>query len=93
MNHNPFISFNDGTEITYSDIKRENNYEYIIIFSETPSDRTYSGFNSFEYIYPSEEITNVKGYNQSEVDNIMHYIKKAQEFLFELAKEEEYCLA
>ncbi len=91
MEHNPFISLNDETEITYSDLKNNNGAEYITIYFETPNVNAVSGFNSASCDYPIGAITNIVGYTKQEVEILKKYIDKAGSIALEAAKEEAYC--
>lgn len=90
MEHNPFISFEDGLEITYSDLKKTSaGEEYITIYFEEPNaDR--SGFNSAQYDYPGDSFQNVKGYDKEDIDNLMKYIVKSAATAFAFSKEDAY---
>ena len=51
MNHYPYLTLNDETEITYSDIKDGG---YIIFYCETP-DNSFLGFKNARLKYPFSE--------------------------------------
>ena len=91
MEHNPFISLSDETEITYSDLKNRDGKEYITIYFETPSESSSSGFNSASCDYPIAGIENIVGYTESEIEILQRYIKKTADVALEAAKEEAYC--
>ena len=85
MEHNPYIDLNDGTAITYSDVKIDTNgKEYIVIYFETP---TEDGFSSMRVCYPEGIPCNVKGYSEKEVQSLMEHYKKISSLAFEFAKE------
>lgn len=91
MEHNPFISLNDETEITYSDLKKNNEKEYITIYFETPNVNVTSGFNSACCDYPIGHIKSIIGYTEQEIGILQQYIDKAGIIALEAAKEEAYC--
>ena len=90
MEHNPFISFEDGLEITYSDLKKTaDGTEYITIYFEEPNaDR--SGFNSAEYNYPGDHFQNIKGYDETELESLMKYITKSANTALAFSREDAY---
>ncbi len=55
MEHHPYITLNDDTEITYSDIKTdERGNEYITVYFETPVP------NGFHSMYIDAEDNSIK---------------------------------
>lgn len=92
MEHNPFISLSDETEITYSDIKFCEKGEYITLYFETPNAKEVSGFNSAQFDYPFGPMTNIVGYTSGEIDELMKHIKKSGQVAYEFAKEDMHCL-
>ena len=69
MEHNPYISLEDDTEITYSDLQvKPNGEEYITIYFETPTEER--GFCSMDVEYPGGAPANVKGYTKEEIDRL-----------------------
>ena len=87
MEHNPLMSFNDGLEITYSDLKREDNKEYIVLYFEKPNGKK-SGFDSAKFIYPGTEFSEVHGFSPQELDEMMVHVKKTAPLAFEFSKED-----
>ena len=86
MERNPFMSLNDDTVITHSDIKyRENGEEYITLYFETPSERI--GFCSMDIEYPNGKPSNVVGYTKEEISRLMYHYNKVGVLAFEDAKE------
>lgn len=87
MEHYPFITLQDETEITYSDVKKkEDGSEYISLYFETP---TEEGFSSMTVEYPEALPKNVKGYSKEEVIKYMRHFEKVGALAFEFAKEDE----
>lgn len=86
MEHNPYITMNDGTEITRSDIKYESDgREFITIYFETP---TPNGFSSMNVDYPNGIPADIVGYSEREIAKLLFHYNKIGEFAFEEAKEE-----
>lgn len=87
MNHNPFITLNDETEITYSDIKVNNKgEEYVSLYFETPTEK---GFSSMEINFPNNNITKLQGYSDKQIEKLMYHYNKIGALAFEFAKEKE----
>ena len=85
MNHHHFITLKDGTEITYSDLKINNDgNKYISLYFETPTD---SGFKSAYIDYPSGKLYNIVGYSDLEQNKILYHYKKVAKIAFDLVKE------
>lgn len=89
MDHNPLMSFNDGLEITYSDLKRDGNKEFIVLYFEKPNGKK-SGFNSAKFVYPGKEFSEVHGFTEAELDELMIHINKTAELALEFSKEDAY---
>lgn len=86
MDHKPFISFNDGTEMTYSDLKFKNNgEEYITIHFESPGE---DDFKSMSIDYPGNIIVAEKGYSDDEKKYWLNYYEKSKDDLLDFAKED-----
>lgn len=87
MEHHPYITLNDHTEITYSDIKRDiNKREYVTIYFETPVE---TGFHSMDIQYPDGKPEHVIGYTKEEMDTLMYHYRKIGKLAFQFAKEEK----
>lgn len=87
MEHNPYITLNDDTEITYSDIKKnERNEEYVTIYFETPVE---TGFHSMDIKYPGGTPEHVNGYHAEEIDTLLHHYHKIGKLAFQFAKEDD----
>ncbi len=89
MEHNPLASFNDGLEITYSDLKKDNENEYVVLYFEKPNDKR-SGFDSAKFVYPGDSFSDVKGFSQKELDELMIHVKKTAPLALEFSKEDAY---
>lgn len=88
MNHKPLITLYDKTEITYSDIKYDDNDEkYIEMHFETPDDVNF--FNHLSITYPGEKILSIEGYSEEEFADMMEYYNKLAKLAFSFALEDE----
>ena len=77
MEHHPFLSFDDGLEITFSDLKRKKNgSEYITIYFEQPNPEE-TDFYSAQCDYPGGSITNVVGYTDRDLSRLWEHVAKA----------------
>jgi len=84
MEHNPLMTLNDDTVITYSDLKYDHQSSYITLYFETPTD---AGFNSAECRVPGCQIENIKGYTPGEVRQLKYHAEKAGYCALAFAKE------
>lgn len=93
MEHNPFITLNDNTEITYSDLKiNKNGEEYITLYFETPAGGNlgYAFYDAtIDYPISNGNFHTVNHYSKEQLKNLMYYYNKLASVAFELAKEEE----
>lgn len=87
MEHNPYISLSDKTEITYSDLKfKKNGEEYITVYFETPTlDR---GFCSMDIEYPHGFPSYIVGYTAHEINSLLDHYNKVAKLAFNDAKED-----
>lgn len=77
MEHHPLMSFEDGLEITYSDVKKNNSgMEYVTIYFEQPNERM-DDFKSAQRDYPCDGFMHVAGYTQEELDKIWKHVVEA----------------
>ncbi len=88
MEHNPLMSFDDGLEITFSDIKHnENNEDYVILYFEKPSGEK-RGFNSAKFIYPGQLFSDVIGFDDDDISALMQHAQKLAPLALEFSREE-----
>ena len=91
MEHNPFIGLNDGTEITYSDLKfNEHGQEYVTIYFETPAPGTYYGFCDATIDYPisNGQFRIINHYTKEKLEELMYHYNIAAKLAFKFAKED-----
>lgn len=84
MERNPLMSFNDGLEITYSDLKHDKE-EYIMLYFERPNDKE---FDSAEFRYPGTKFVNVKGFKPMDLIEFTTHIKRLGPHALKFAKED-----
>ena len=91
MEHHPYITLNDMTEITYSDIKKDKQgKEYVTIYFETPSEEY--GFCDASINYPDGVFYKIHHYKNDKLQELMHHYQKIGALVLEFAKEmEEPC--
>ena len=88
MEHNPLMSFDDGLEITFSDVKHsKENKDYVVLYFEKPCNKR-RGFNSAKFIYPGTNFSDVVGFNGQEITSLMAHAKKLAPLALEFSKEE-----
>ena len=87
MEHNPLMSFNNGLEITYSDLKRDQEKEYIVLYFEKPNEEK-NGFDSAKFIFPGTEFSEVQGFTKQDLDEMMIHVNKTGPLAFEFSKED-----
>lgn len=90
MEHNPYITLNDDTEITYSDIKNDKGYDYVTIYFETP-DTSKVGFSSTQYDYPGGHFENTVGYSDERIRYFQDIVNRIGDIVVEWAIEEMEC--
>lgn len=90
MEHHPFLSFENGLEITYSDIKKKlNGTEYITVYFEQP-DEAGTDFKSAQCNFPGGSFVNVVGYSDNELDALWEHMAKAGPLAFEFERDPKY---
>lgn len=87
MEHNPLASFNDGLEITYSDLKKNDDGEYIVLYFEKPNDKK-SGFDSARFIYPGSDFSDVNGFSQSDLEKLLVHVNRMAPLALQFSKED-----
>ena len=76
MEHHPFLSFEDGLEITYSDIKtKKSGSEYVTIYFERPN-KAGDDFDSAQCTYPGGTFTNVVGFSGDELNRLWEHVAR-----------------
>lgn len=87
MEHNPYITLNDETEITYSDIKIDNKgREYVTVYFETPTD---NGFSSMDINTNDDILRHVQGYNVKEMNIMLDHYRRIKNLCIKFAAEDK----
>lgn len=90
MEHHPFMSFNNGLEITYSDLKqRKSGSEYITIYFEQPN-KDGTDFDTAQCDYPGGTFNHVVGYSDEELAGLWKHVARAGKLAFDFLKEDQY---
>lgn len=86
MEHNPLLSFEDGLEMTYSDLKQnKDGSDYITIYFERPNDKGF--FDSAKVDFPGYDFEDVNGFSQSDLDQFREYVRRSGHTALEFSKE------
>jgi hypothetical protein len=89
MEHNPLLSFEDGLEVTYSDLKKhEDGRVFITIYFEKPNQKGY--FDSAQINFPGSDFEQVKGFTEEDLKTFRQYIDRSGHTALEFSKEEAY---
>ncbi|MCR4998584.1 MAG: hypothetical protein K6A05_01945 [Lachnospiraceae bacterium] len=86
MEHNPLISFNNGLEITYSDLKTDSRGEYVTIYFERPNNNE-TMFDSAQIDYPFGTLTNIRGFDVEDYSFLNDQIRRNGELALSFSKE------
>ena len=78
----PFMTLNDNTEITHSEMKPNGRVK---VYIETPDEK--DGFHNMTCYLPSYEITENNGYTQKDIDKFMEIIKSTAHLIIEFSKD------
>ena len=88
MEHNPLMSFEDGLEITFSDIKHDDNENaYVVLYFEKPCNEK-RGFDSAKFIYPGTSFSDVVGFSDEDIEALSEHVKKLAPLALEFSREE-----
>ncbi len=88
MEHKPLISFNDGMEITYSDLKTDERGEYVTIYFERPN-RNGNDFDSAQIDYPVGKLKNIIGFEIQDYAFLKDQIERNGKLALSFAKEDD----
>ncbi|MEE0954264.1 MAG: hypothetical protein U0L49_00445 [Eubacterium sp.] len=90
MEHHPFLSFEDGLEITYSDIKqKKSGSEYVTIYFEKPN-QSGDDFDSAQCDYPGGAFTHIVGFTKEELSELWEHVAKVGMLTILFQKEKRY---
>ena len=89
MEHNPLLSFEDGLEVTYSDLKKhEDGKVFITIYFERPNANGF--FDSAQIDYPGSDFEAVKGFTEADLKEFREYVDRSGHTALELSKEDAH---
>ncbi|MBR1671232.1 MAG: hypothetical protein IJ695_11105 [Butyrivibrio sp.] len=89
MEHNPLLSFEDGLEVTYSDLKkRDNGNVFITIYFEKPNSKGF--FDTASIDFPGSDFKNIKGFTEEDLKKFREYVDRSGHTALEFSKEEAY---
>lgn len=80
----PFMTLDDKTEIVHSESYTQNGRECVRVEIEKP---IVGGFASAECLLPEYEWSNIKGFNQEEIDQYQELIESLAHIIIRLARE------
>lgn len=90
MEHHPFITFNDGLEITYSDLKtRKDGSDYVTLYFRQP-DPEGTGFCSAQCTFPGGGFTHVVGYSEEDLNRLREHVARAGLLAYEFQTDPKY---
>jgi hypothetical protein len=77
-----YLTFDDNTTVTHSEIFTENGIEKVKVYIEKPVDW---GFNSAWFMLPDYQIKEVKGFSPDELKYWVEFLKKNAHTIFKFA--------
>lgn len=86
MEHNPLISYNNGLEITYSDLKKDIRGEYVTLYFERPNDSD-TMFDTAQIDYPVGSWMNVQGFDVDDFSWLNDQLKRNGELALSFSRE------
>ncbi len=78
----PYLTLNDDTEITHSEIKENGKVK---VYIETPDEK--DGFHSAVCWLPDYKWEDIKGYSEKEIENYEELLRNNAHFIIEFAKD------
>ncbi len=84
MEHNPLFTLGD-LEVTVSDLKYDGGIEHIVLYFEEACNEK-RGFNSARFVYPGESFSDVVGYTEQDLTELMVHVHKLGPLALEYAK-------
>jgi len=85
MEHNPYAKLNDGTEITYSDVKEDVDGLYTKLYAETVYEQNWCDMT---VRYPGGKILSRNGYTDEQAAFIKDHLDMIGPVAFDFAMEE-----
>jgi hypothetical protein len=85
----PYMTLSDGTEVTYSEIrKNDNNEEQVLVYYERWNDK-HNAFDSMECLLPDGKMSKIIGFSDEEVNKHYSRLKKLEPIIFDCARKED----
>ena len=78
----PYLTLNDDTEITHSEMKEDGSVK---VYIETPDDK--GGFHSATCWLPQYKWENIKGYSETEIEQLKELIRNHAHWIIEFSKD------
>ncbi len=78
----PYLTLNDDTEITHSEIKENGKVK---VYIETPDEK--DGFHSAVCWLPDYKWEDIKGYSEKEIENYEELLRNNAHLIIEFAKD------
>ena len=78
----PYLTLNDDTEITHSEIKENGKVK---VYIETPDEK--DGFHSAICWLPDYKWEDIKGYSEKEIENYEELLRNNAHLILEFAKD------
>ena len=78
----PYLTFNDDTEITHSEMKEDGRVK---VYIETPDEE--GGFRSATCWLPQYQWENVQGYTEAEIRKLEELLRKNAHLILEFSQE------
>ncbi len=89
MEHKPLLSFENGLEVTYSDLKHHDDGKaFITIYFEKPNANGF--FDSAQINFPGSDFEAVKGFTDEDLKEFREYVDRSGHTAFEFSKEDAY---
>ncbi len=79
-----YVEFGDGTIVTFSDIKSDENGEHIRMYFEKP---VPEGFHFLETSLPDLNVVDEEGYSEPELTKLLTFARNNSPLIWELARE------
>ena len=89
MDHKPLIGFNDGLDMTFSDLRKDENGNYIIIHFDRPNNLKRSGYDHADFRFPGTTFSDVDGFSEEDLKEFRQHIDEVGQLAYEFSEEDE----
>lgn len=79
----PYMTLNDDTEITHSQIIQKDGQEQVKVYIETP---VWGGFHSATCWLPEQKWENIEGYSDTEMEHFRELVRNNAHLMMEFAR-------